>query len=186
MATASQKVTLDLRPLDRFRHQFRAQVAGASGSIDRFFTHAAGRIMGMQARRFDIMSRGASFEGETWAPLKASTLRSKTRRRRRATARGRRQVGILKDTGTMRAALNAGSPGYYVRRFPGGVRLGIGGGGRRSQFGPTIGQVAGYHQRGSGRLPVRRVITTQLDERTSRGIASDLQRAVVRLGRGGV
>lgn len=69
-----------------------------------------------------------------------------------------------------------------MRRVPGGIRLGIGGGSHPK--GPTIGQIAAWHHEGKGRLPQRRVITTKLDPRTVQGIQRDAKRAVVLLGRG--
>lgn len=176
---AKPDVTIDLRPLERFQGQFRAQLAGAPGPIDGFFKQAGTRILAMQQRRYTQLSRGGSFMGETWEPLAPSTLRGKRRRRRRRTARGPRKVATLIDTATTKNALLQGAPGNVMRRVPGGIELGIGGGAHPA--GGTIGQIASYHHTGAGRLPQRRVVSGKLDPGTVRGIHADVQRAVQRM-----
>lgn len=132
-----------------------------------------------------------------------------------------RTVSILKDTGTLRAALKIGAPGSTFELIPAGMTYGVAGnaphppkqgggasgavsaaaallvrsgkpvgrsipkskrsgGGVRSA--PTIGQIAGFHQEGAGRLPKREVIVVP-DQTTVDAMAGDAISAVLKLAR---
>lgn len=80
------------------------------------------------------------------------------------------KAGILRDTGVLFNSLTIGHPGNDMRPYPGGVHFGF------SKFphggGLTIQRLAGIHQTGAGRVPVRRIIV-QPDAATKRGMATD-------------
>lgn len=207
---------IDLSPLQRFERQLGAQIdRSAPGPINDFFMQAGARILGMERRRFAVLSRGGSFNGERWKPLKPSTIAGRRFGKGRAgqTIGGARQkaiqrarkartqkqatqivrtlkrtaaaagsVAILRDTGTLFAALDKGAPGNVLTRIPGGVAIGFGGAASHPA-GPTIGEIAGYHHRGAGKNPRRRVVTNELDAQTAKGVQADLRRAIVKLGR---
>lgn len=89
-------------------------------------------------------------------------------------------ISILRDTGITFLALQIGAVGNMDIRIPGGIRFGYAeaphAGSKR-----TIANIAGYHQAGGRYLPQRKIIV-QPDDRTRRGIASDLGRALVAVG----
>jgi len=106
-------------------------------------------------QRFVLFSRG----GGDWPGLSPSTLKKR---------RGKAGAAILRDTGLLFAALNgiAGKVFNVVWVADGqSKRVGLTATLTSSQSyrnGPSIGQVAKYHQDGGGRLP-QRVILAQIE-----------------------
>ncbi len=141
------------------------------------------RYMADQQRRFSKNSRG----GGGWAPLKASTLRSRRTGRKVRTAKTtgkadkrfkKKTAGsaaILNDTGTMFAAMSRGAPGNLHQHIPLGIRVGFGPTGH-PEGNATIADIAGFHNTGAGRNP-KRVILGHPSPQTVRGMMEDARRA---------
>lgn len=178
MATKTQTVRLDLTPLRRFERELDAGMRGAPGPVDDFFRLAAGRYLTFAQKRFNRFSRG----GGDWPPLAASTKKSKRRKRQRRGAVGARVFAILRDTNSsLFKALQEGGPGNFIQRRRNGIRVGIKGG-RHPSGDLTIGALAEIHNEGKGRNPRRVIVPRELDSSTRRGMRSDLERALGRLG----
>ena len=196
------------------------------------------RISAFERKRFERYSRG----GGDWKPLALSTIRQRaaagkpsktnpfaafggkkdgtgarsslardTKRGGKLVSAGR-TVSVLRDTGTLMAALDIGKPGNTFRRIKGGVEFGIEGGPKaqkniivrkvtRTKKGKvkvgkkgvralgssgkaTIGQVAAFHNQGGKHLP-KRVIVAVPDQQTLDGLARDAVEAVGRSMGGG-
>lgn len=119
-------------------------------------------------RRFVRMSGGG------WTPLAESTKAA-----RRLAGKGAK---ILRDTGTLLSALTIGHAGNLFKKIRGGVRFGFGGGASHPDGGATIAQIARWHDAGSGNLPQRQIVV-EPDAKTIRGMAGDVKRSVVRVGK---
>ena len=184
-------VVIDLKPLKKFQSEFDAGIRGAPGPINDFFIQLATRVLVFWQRRFDKLSAG----GGEWPPLKKSTIKARRKgggKRSRAgvaalRSRGASKAGsakILKVTGILRNALNKGAPGNVIERTPGGIKVGIDGGGDHPAPGEmTIGRLAEIHHTGEGKMPERTLVTSELDRATLRGISADGLRALDKLGR---
>lgn len=192
---ANVRVRMDLRKFGRFYRAFKAGMEGAPGPVDAFFKQAAMRFLTFTRRRFSIYSRG----GGDWELLSVFTIRHRRKGRRRSTrveslaavrrngrierlVRAGGSFAILRDTGTLFNALFAGSPGNYIKRIGGGIRVGIGGGPRHKKAPMTIGRLAEIHNEGEGRVPQRLIVTPDMDSRTRRGIMLDMRRAITKMG----
>ena len=119
--------------------------------------------------RFTKFSRG----GGDWAPLSPVTI---ARKRAKASKRGKGRsqeqrmldslfdaTSILIDTGVLRTALNAHSPGSITRELFDAnelsVEVGIGGSSKHpSSKNLTIGQIASLHQYGGKNMPARPIV----------------------------
>lgn len=95
------------------------------------------------------------------------------------------KTSILVDTGTLRRGLALQGPGNVREVFANGrfigVRYGVAGGSHPGKL--TVGRLAAIHQRGSGRLPQRKIIVRP-DAQTIAGMRLDAVRAMKRI-RGG-
>lgn len=95
------------------------------------------------------------------------------------------KTSILVDTGTLRRGLALQGPGNVREVFANGrfigVRYGVAGGSHPGKL--TVGRLAAIHQRGSGRLPQRKIIVRP-DQQTIAGMRLDAVRAMKRI-RGG-
>lgn len=138
-------------------HKFRSQVKKGGGQIRVAYDRWALRYRAFVQRRFDKFSRG----GGDWPALVS------------------RKGSILRDTNTLFTALtptlNAPS-GSINKLIEGGIEVGYGGGGSHPG-GPTISELAYWHQTGAGNNPVREIIV-QPDAATIRGMVEDMQKAV--------
>lgn len=118
-------------------------------------------------RRFNVFSRG----GGDWPPLKKSTIAG--RRVGKRIGQVGRRVSILRDTGTLLAALEprmSRPPGLLERIFSEGVEVGFGGPARHPKGRATIADIARFHDAGEGNLPERKIIADP-DHKTMRKMA---------------
>lgn len=201
MAEIQIKVTVDLHGLNRGRTLIAEGLAGGGGSANPLragFRQAVGRYEAFARRRFVRFSRG----GGDWAPLSASTIRARNRRLTRkpsrrgspdagfsslartrrggreilAAAPGGARVAILRDRGILFGALTIGAPGNDTHDVQGGIRYGLGGPARHPG-GPTIAQIAEWHNEGAGHNP-RRVIIADPDKPTFDRMVGDIAEGV--------
>lgn len=134
--------------------------------------------------RFDRLSQGggewpdlaertkrARRQGKKKKPKKPSLKNIKSRAKRKARMqkwreklaawRKNRKFTVLRDTGTLMNVLSptfTGAPGAVQDFSPFAVTVGFGGNERHGKGSATVADIAGYHQRGSGKLPKRRII----------------------------
>ena len=97
----------------------------------------------------------------------------------------KRKFAILRDTGTLFAALSptfTGKPGALEEGIPFGIRVGYGGPSRHPDGKATIADIASFHQTGNGKLPVREIIVAPLPN-VIEGMARDMQRALRQLAK---
>lgn len=202
MADIQIRVTVDLKGLERGRAILAEGLAGGGGTANPLragFHQAAKRYEAFTRRRFNQYSRG----GGDWAPLTVATIRARNARlagkpkRRGSTnagfsslarkqrrgrtvalvaAPGGARVSILRDTGTLFGALTIGAQGNDTRDIPNGIRYGLGGPGRHPG-GPTIAQIAAWHDQGAGHNP-RRQILADPDQPTFNGMVRDVAEGV--------
>ena len=121
------------------------------------YTQWAVRYRSFIQRRFDRYSKGSG----DWAPLKI------------------RKGSILRDTNTLFTALapSITPPEGSINTFlPDGIEVGFGGPASHPG-GPTIHQIAVWHQSGAGNYPAREMIVAP-DDQTVKGMVSDMQRAM--------
>jgi hypothetical protein len=124
----------------------------------------AARYRSFAQERFVKFSRGKG----TWPPLAPSTIaRRRKGRGRRRDAQGRaigkraRVVAILRDTGTLFAALDVHftrNPGQLQKDLPHGVQVGFGGPGKHPKAPMSVADLASIHHFGLGRVPARPII----------------------------
>lgn len=106
-------------------------------------------------RRFNVFSKG----GGDWPPLARSTIAQ--RRVGKRTKKVGRRTSILRDTGTLYAALEprmSRPPGALEKIFREGVEVGFGGPARHPKGRATIADIARFHDAGEGNLPEREII----------------------------
>ena len=118
-----------------------------------------------------------SMGGGNWRRLKASTIRR--RRQGIGNSRFASVASILRDTGTLLAALNpvlsTGSKEEFTKF---GITVGFGGTSKHpGSKGKTIKQIAEIHQSGLGRVPKREIIVKP-DAATVSVMAAVMERAV--------
>ncbi len=96
-------------------------------------------------------------------------------------------VSILRDTNTLFLTLDPvfrNQPGAFQATIPFGIQFGIGGNqrysGGKGKGQATIADIASFHQRGSGRLPQRKIFVDAPSSLTD-SISADLQRAIDKL-----
>lgn len=169
MTKVSGKVVIDLRGLTKFQRAVEAEFHNRSdGPIRDAMKQWGARYRSFAQRRFVKFSRG----GGDWPPLK---------RARRRGAKG--AAAILRDTGLMFAALgpSLGVPGQLHENIRFGIATGYGGPGKYPSGQASIADIAGFHQAGKGSLPVRKTIVKP-DARTTRLMASDMERAMLKMG----
>ena len=91
---------------------------------------------------------------------------------------------ILRDTGTLLAALTIGAPGNKNEVIDAGIEVGFGGADKHPKAkGATIADIARYHNAGSGTLPVRKILVLP-DTSTVSGMQADATNACHKLGLG--
>lgn len=111
-----------------------------------------------------VRRRYAKQGNGTWAKLAPSTIK----RRRNGSST------ILRDTGTLLAALTIGGPGNITKHIKGGVIFGFGGGNHSS--GKSIRQIAIIHDQGKG--VVKREILAEPDSKLIKAFEADTKRAI--------
>lgn len=107
------------------------------------------------------------------------------RREKKRIDAGTAKATILRDTGILFAALQpvfVNAPGQLQERIDHGIRVGFGGPGRHPEGGPTIADIAAFHDAGGGNLPQREIIVDP-DQATIDGMRSDAERALAKLAR---
>lgn len=140
----------------------------ASGPIRDVLKKWAARYRSFAQLRFDRFSKG----GGNWKPLAPSTLR----RRRKGKRKNVRKATILRDTGTLFAALDptfTSRPGQLEKNIPFGITVGYGGPHRHPKGRVTIADIASFHQEGGPRLPKRELIVKP-DGKTLAAMANDM------------
>lgn len=151
-------VSVDLKGLKQYNDRIHDQLqTGVDGPVSKCLRLWAVRYRSFAQLRFDQYSRG----GGDWAPLAASTMK------RRRQGKGPKKFGILRDTGTLFAALAPtfiGSPGAIEALIPFGILCGYGGNqryvdGHGKISHATIADIASFHNDGFiPRLPKRQII----------------------------
>ncbi len=142
------------------------------------------RYLGEMERRYAKFSRG----GGDWPALKPSTVRTRRRGGKKRggvnkpkvnTRRTGGKVAILRDTNTLFAAMRRGNPGNVFKDIYRGITVGVGPT-RHPGGKATIADIAGFHNRGAGHLPRRRIFV-QPSSATRRGMLRDAQTAYQRM-----
>ena len=176
-------VKLDMRPLKRFAAEVRRDLrTNGSGPIRQMLRQWGRRYLGFTKKRFLKLSRG----GGDWKALAPSTIRGR-RKPRGTTARSKtRRTGgkaaILRNTGTLVAALSVGGRGNMFKDIPNGVRVGFQGGVKHPSGKATIAEIAVFHNVGGrGGKPPQRAILVEPDRATIRAMEQDGVRAVGKL-----
>jgi hypothetical protein len=125
--------------------------------------------------------KAARFRVRAAKRLEDARLKNRIKRLEHAGKKRRRRFSILRDTGVLMNALQPTAslrPGGIEDHQVNGVAVGYGGPaphpGRR---GPTIAQIAQWHDTGAGRLPRREIIVAP-DARTLDLMRRDLEEAV--------
>ena len=174
------KVTLE--PLKRFARVIHADTkAGGNGPIWQAILQWGVRYRRFILRRFNKFSRG----GGDWAKLKKSTIAARKRKKARRGYSGPRSFSILQDTGMLKAALKpnfTAAAGALQERIRGGIRVGYGGPGRHPKGKATVADIASFHHVGNRYMKPRKIIVDP-DARTVRGMETDMERALERLGK---
>lgn len=139
------------------------------------------RYLAFVKREYVKNSKG----GGGWTPLSRATLRSRRKGTgskvaadgsiRNSSGQFVGKVAILRDTGTLLAALDPGNPGNHFKDKPGAVVVGFANT-RHPKGGSTIAQIASYHQEGKG-VP-KRPILVEPDAATVSGMMGDGKRAI--------
>ncbi len=159
LARSAQKsvadVVVKLEGLKRFQRSVSGDMRSRSnGPVRKAITQWAAIYRAAMLERYTKASRGSG----DWPPLKPNTIA----RRRKGKGVGPR-ASILVDTGILRGALSiefSNKPGQLQQDLPFGVRVGYGGPAQHDSGGPTVAQIANWHQTGAGRLPVREIIVS--------------------------
>jgi hypothetical protein len=185
---------LNLRPLKKLVREFtQGPLPDPLGQL------WAKRYSAFVRRRYKKEGNG------TWQELKPATKAA----RRKGKGKGKGKIKILRDTGTLLAALQIGNDANLLKDVPHGIRFGFGG--RKQHPGPkkkrkkgkgkgkgkqsepepgasagkraTIADIASYHDEGiPGRLPKREILVRP-DRKTVRGMLLDLRKTVGRVGK---
>lgn len=181
MTKVSTEVIVDLRGLDQFQRAVDAEFRGSGGGPIRAAMKQWGaRYRSFAQLRYKKFSRG----GGDWKPLKRQRSRDiKAAKKKRAKGKAVKGAAILRNLNFMFAALNPelGVPGQLQENIRFGVAVGYGGPGKYPTGRASIADIAGFHQRGAGNLPVRKTIVKP-DDRTVRLMAGDMQRALLKMG----
>lgn len=165
------KVTIDLKPLGRFRYLIDRDLnRSGNGPVAKALNQWAVRYRGYIQERFARLSRGG---GGVWPPLKPSTI----------AGRRKGSKSILRDTGTLFAALSPifrKNPGQYQKRIPGGIRVGYGTTAKHPSGKISVAKLAKIHNDGLGRVP-KRVIMVQPSQQVKTAMVGDMRRAIARI-----
>ncbi len=183
----AKTVRIDIGPLRAFANELHD--APRTGPVDTMLKQWGSRYLAFLRRRFTAFSTG----GGDWPDLAPSTKKARRGPQRRKKARRKsgsaktttrgsgQRFAILRDTGTLLAALNVGAPGNKCDRVPNGIEAGFGGPARHPKGKATIADIARFHNEGSGDLPQRRIIVPPNNE-TVEGMRQDAVRACTALG----
>lgn len=162
-------VRVNFRPLERLARKIETR----HGPLNDVYIQWAARYRAFAKRRFVKASRGDG----TWKDL--SPVTKKRRRKARRGHKGPRVFAILRDTGTLFAALEPRleNPGSLKKLLQKGVRVGYGGSAKHPSGGLTIARLAEIHNRGLGRVPQRKIIVTP-DRKTMDTMVRDFYRGI--------
>ncbi len=187
MANIRINVVKDIRELERLERCVKRfpQTSDRSNPIRKAFRQVAKRYEVETLRNFDRASRG----GMDWPALSQTTVRHRAKPAKRARGarnrgassslarnrRGRlvsagRSVSIMKDTGTLRNSLRIDSPGNDTKDLAKGISYGFAK--TPHPGGPSISQLAAWHQSGAGHNPVRRILREPSPELQRKAIAT--------------
>jgi hypothetical protein len=155
--------------------KYRSAIDQPTGPVRDMLVQWATRYRAFIQRRFDRYSKG----GGDWPSLATSTIAGRRK------GKGKRRVTILRDTGTLFAALNPafdGRPGSL--QTINGLSVTVGYGGPQVHTGgrATIAAIAAYHDQGGGNLPQRQIIVPP-DSKTLDAMAKDAERALTKLAK---
>lgn len=169
-------INIDLSGLENFQSDIDSQLNSSNGPVNDALKLWAIRYRSYIQLRFDTFSRG----GGNWRDLSPATKKA---RRGNKKAKSR-TFAILRDTGTLFAALNpvfSGAPGALQEAIPFGIRVGYGGPQtyqKGAGKGATIADVASFHQNGAEpRLPKREIIVAP-DDSLLELMSKDMTRAL--------
>lgn len=154
MTSIGVRVNLNIDDFKRFQREIRT----GTGRFEMGLRMAVIRYRTFIQRRYNRFSRG----GGDWAPLKS------------------REGSILRDTNTLFTALSPTFEpiaGSLNKPIPFGFEVGYGGSASHGGDGPTIVQLAIWHQTGAGYLPAREIIVVP-DVSTAKAMARDMERAL--------
>ena len=166
----TRHVRFDLTPLNWLVRRLRGQ--GHGGRLPPPIPKLWGKIYETFVRRRYIrFARG----GGDWKPHAPATIAARRK------GRGSGSPRILIDRGKVLGALTIGKPGNLFKQIRHGVRFGFGGGAKHPG-GPTIAQIAKWHDAGDGRLPQRQIIVPP-DAKTIRQMANAVKRSVKSMGK---
>lgn len=201
--TVKATVVIDFSGLKQFREQIDAQLNNqAEGPITKAFRQWGARYRAFIRERFDKFSKG----GGDWAPLAESTKNQRRsgikkptvpRRSKYKTSKAfmnakkrytkkkeafkkKRRFTILRDTGTLFAALSPtfnNAPGAIEKKVPFGIIVGYGGSHNHPKGKATIADIASFHQTGNSRLPKREIIV-QPSQKVIGDMIGDMDRAI--------
>jgi hypothetical protein len=162
MADPRATVVINLRGMDAYRR-------GLDGGrqMRKVTTQWAARYRAFLQERFVRFSKG----GGSWPALAPSTV---ARRREGGS------VAILRDTGTLFAALSpgfSGQPGAFEKHDGLKVTVGFGGPGGHPTAPVSVADLAKFHHFGLGNLPKREIIVKP-DAKTLRGMSQDMRRGL--------
>lgn len=168
----TKSVSVEFRRGKRIIRAFGRVMTRSGG----FRNDAMGAMFKQWAKRYErfVRRRWIKQGDGTWAPLAPSTIRG-----RRGSRKGAK---ILRDTGTLINASQIGAVGNVAKEARGAtVEFGFGGG-KHSDSGLTIGELAEIHHEGTSTIPARPILV-EPDSDTLRGMRNDLKRALRRVGK---
>lgn len=171
MAKLGLTVTLNLYKLRGLRPALEADLRLSGNGPIRAALHEWAAILG---RFLTARWERFSFGGGNWRKLRPATLKRKERLGQ--------LLLILRATDQTFESFApelARKPGRVTEDVPFGVRVGFGGGMQypHSRGGPTMAQIARWHQTGAGHLPVRKIIVPP-DQATVNEMREAMQAAV--------
>jgi len=149
-----EDVTVDLSGLENLKRIIRS----GNRFIREGYTQWAAIYRADQRLRYVKYSRG----GGDWAPLSPATL-ARRKKGKRKNLKLTQAPKILVDKAIMLSALEtrfSKKKGQFEKELPdhSGIEVGYGGPGRYPKGGPTVADVASFHQKGGPNLPQRKVI----------------------------
>lgn len=183
------RVKIDLSGLIQFKQTIENDLRRTGNGPVRDAMHQwAVRFRSFLQQRFDGLSKGSG--GGDWPPLAESTKRRRRLARkghasRKSGGSAARVFAILRDTGTLFAALTPAftkKPGQLQEDIPFGVRVGFGGPAKHPKCNATISDIARFHQMGVGKLPVREIVVPPDDQLKAR-MAQDMEAALAKLAK---
>jgi len=144
----------------------------SNGPLRKAIKQWAVRYRAFAQRRFYSYARG----GGDWPPLAPSTVLSK---------RGRKPV-VLIDLGFLVGALVpvfAGAPGALEKSIRNGIRVGYGGNAGHPGGGPSVADIAAFHQDPKGGFLPQRKIIVPPPPNVVTAMRNDAKRALLQIGK---